>query len=136
MSGSFTFSDLTNTTGQIKFTFFGSTSFGAGMFDIDLSSFQTTDGDKITNIIWQGGLLSTGNFDTVSFNGTSAVFTGSTTTDFGGQGSTVVFDVTMSAVTPSAVPELSTWAMMVIGFASLGFAAYRVKRNRLDAAFA
>jgi hypothetical protein len=36
------------------------------------------------------------------------------------------------------VPESSTWAMMIIGFASLGFAAYRGKRkrNRLDAAVA
>jgi hypothetical protein len=35
----------------------------------------------------------------------------------------------------SAVPESSTWAMMIIGFASLGFAAYRGKRNNRDAAF-
>jgi hypothetical protein len=27
------------------------------------------------------------------------------------------------------VPEPSTWAMMVIGFAGLGIAGYRVKRN-------
>ena len=28
-------------------------------------------------------------------------------------------------VTPTAVPELSTWAMMLLGFAGLGFAAKR-----------
>ena len=39
----------------------------------------------------------------------------------------------VTSTTP--VPESSTWAMMIIGFASLGFAAYRAKRNRLDAAF-
>ena len=38
--------------------------------------------------------------------------------------------------TAAAAPESSTWAMMIIGFASLGFAAYRAKRNRLAAAFA
>jgi hypothetical protein len=38
--------------------------------------------------------------------------------------------------TPTAIPESSTWAMMIIGFASLGFAAYRGTRNRLDAALA
>jgi len=27
----------------------------------------------------------------------------------------------------TAVPELSTWAMMLLGFASLGFFAYRRK---------
>jgi hypothetical protein len=28
-----------------------------------------------------------------------------------------------------AVPELSTWAMMLLGFAGLGIAGYRVRRN-------
>jgi hypothetical protein len=31
--------------------------------------------------------------------------------------------------TISAVPEPSTWAMMILGFCSLGFMAYRRKRN-------
>ena len=35
----------------------------------------------------------------------------------------------------TAVPESSTWAMMLIGFATLGFAAHRGRRNRLAAAF-
>ena len=35
-----------------------------------------------------------------------------------------------------SVPEPSTWAMMIIGFASLGFAAYRGNRNRHDATLA
>jgi hypothetical protein len=30
----------------------------------------------------------------------------------------------------SAVPELSTWAMMIVGFASVGFMAYRRKGQR------
>lgn len=34
--------------------------------------------------------------------------------------------LTISAVT--AVPEASTWAMMILGFASVGFVAYRRKR--------
>jgi hypothetical protein len=36
--------------------------------------------------------------------------------------------VVLSAVAP--VPELSTWAMMVVGFAGLGFIGYRRSRNR------
>jgi PEP-CTERM motif len=33
----------------------------------------------------------------------------------------------------STVPEPSTWAMMLIGFASLGFAGYRTSRNSVAA---
>jgi len=33
-------------------------------------------------------------------------------------------------LTISAVPEPSTWAMMVLGFASIGFVAYRKKNRR------
>jgi hypothetical protein len=38
--------------------------------------------------------------------------------------------------TTSGIPESSTWAMMIIGFAFVGFSAYRAKRNRLDDAIA
>ena len=30
---------------------------------------------------------------------------------------------------PSAVPEPSTWAMMLLGFAGLGYAGYRASRR-------
>ena len=40
------------------------------------------------------------------------------------------FDVTTSSV--SAVPEPSTWAMMILGFAGIGFMAYR-RRNGAQA---
>ncbi len=40
-----------------------------------------------------------------------------------------------TSVTMSAIPELSTWAMMLAGFAGLGFAGYRrSRRNALPAA--
>lgn len=39
-------------------------------------------------------------------------------------GSKLVFDVTMNV---SAVPEPSTWAMMILGFLGVGFVAYRKK---------
>jgi hypothetical protein len=35
--------------------------------------------------------------------------------------------------TPPAVPELSTWAMMILGFLGLGFVAYR-RKNRMTLA--
>ncbi len=34
-----------------------------------------------------------------------------------------------TSVTMNAVPELSTWAMMLAGFAGLGFAGYRRSRQ-------
>jgi hypothetical protein len=37
------------------------------------------------------------------------------------------FDVGLDAVSVSAVPEPSTWAMMILGFAGVGFMAYRRK---------
>jgi PEP-CTERM motif len=40
---------------------------------------------------------------------------------------TLVIDVTTGSV--GAVPEPSTWAMMILGFAGLGFAGYRKSRK-------
>ena len=34
-----------------------------------------------------------------------------------------------TAVVAAAVPEPSTWAMMILGFAGVGFMAYRRKHN-------
>jgi len=39
------------------------------------------------------------------------------------------FDATFSATFTSAVPEPSTWAMLILGFAGVGFLAYRRKNN-------
>jgi hypothetical protein len=39
-----------------------------------------------------------------------------------------VVPIRFSAVTPSA-PEASTWAMMVLGFAGLGFMGWRGSRK-------
>jgi PEP-CTERM motif len=45
---------------------------------------------------------------------------------------TLVIDVTTGSV--GAVPEPSTWAMMILGFAGLGFMAYRRKHSAMLAA--
>ena len=36
--------------------------------------------------------------------------------------------ISLLTATASSVPEASTWAMLLLGFAGLGFAAYRVRR--------
>ena len=40
-----------------------------------------------------------------------------------------VLDVGLTGATISAVPEPSTWAMIILGFAGIGFLAYRRKQN-------
>jgi hypothetical protein len=43
-------------------------------------------------------------------------------------------DVTWNTTVLSGVPEASTWAMMLLGFAGLGFAGYRGQRKSLISA--
>jgi hypothetical protein len=51
--------------------------------------------------------------------------------DAKGNFSSISFDATQA--TP-AVPEASTWAMMILGFAGIGVLAYRRRRNGLATA--
>lgn len=120
MSGSFTFADVSTNSSTITFTFFGSTDgAGPGTFSIDLSNFVTTDGEHITGITYGSGNLAGGDFTSVSWNGSEAIFTGSTSTDYNAVGGrSIVFDVS------TAVPESKTWAMMLMGFIALGYAAH------------
>jgi hypothetical protein len=67
------------------------------------------------------------------WNGLTAVETGSTNYNFfdtptfaGGSGFGVGVGVQISAL---ATPEPSTWVMMGLGFASLGFAGWRAQRK-------
>jgi len=45
------------------------------------------------------------------------------------RGSTALYDVDLSAVPPSSMPEPSTWALMLIGFAGVGCVAYRRQKK-------
>jgi hypothetical protein len=53
----------------------------------------------------------------------------SSSAGFSNSGSTVLvgYGIFASSVAVAAVPEPSTWAMLLIGFAGIGFAAYRRK---------
>ena len=123
LSGAFFFADVSPGSSIITFTFFGGTEgAGPGSFSIALSDFSTTDGEKITAISLSptSGNLFPGDFSSVSWDGATATFTGSTATEYGAIGGrSVSFDVSMTAV-----PEPATWALMLMGFAGVGYAAY------------
>jgi hypothetical protein len=64
------------------------------------------------------------------WNGYTYTFTAPTTASFTldfdfASGSTPAKDVLLADVSISAVPEPSTWAMMILGFLGLGFLGYR-----------
>ena len=61
----------------------------------------------------------------VTFSGTAK------SVDFNGTADDIGFSaITLGSATP-VIPEPSTWAMMVVGFAGLGFAGYRAKRKNI-----
>ncbi len=67
--------------------------------------------------------------DGIGFSGVAHSVVWSGTADY------IAFaEITTNSVTPGGTPEPSTWAMMLLGFAGLGFAGYRASRK--NAAFA
>ncbi len=59
--------------------------------------------------------------------GSSAIAT------FSGDGASVGY-WNLTLYNSTAIPEPATWAMLMLGFASLGFAGYRASRNSAVAA--
>lgn len=125
VSGSFSFATVSPTLDTITFQFFGSTAgAGPGTFKIDLGNFVTLDGETITNVTHASGNLFSGDFTSVSWNGTDAVFTGSTSSDFDAVGGVrVVFDVD----TTGAVPEPASIALLLT---IAGFMAVKLWKRR------
>jgi hypothetical protein len=134
--GSFTFGQVTPTLDRITFRLSQlSQGGGPGSFTIDLGNFVTTDGETITGVNFNSGLSATlfsGTFNNVTWNGTDAVFTGSTSGSYiAFSGVSFVFDVTTE---PEMVPEPASFALLT--GALLGFGAirrYRTLRTRSSA---
>lgn len=127
VSGSFAFAHSTPTLDTITFTFFGAAVFAfTGSFSIDLGNFVTTDGETITGVTYDSGNFNIGDFSTVTWNGTDAVFTGNQVeSGFSGLGGVnIVFDVTTSS---AAVPEPTSLALLT--GAILGLGAIRLRRS-------
>jgi PEP-CTERM motif len=85
---------------------------GTETFTEDGDSTQKGDGSAIF-IGWSGGPIRT-----LEFEITAASSGGGGTSDFA-----------IGTVSLTSVPEPSTWAMMVIGFAGLGYVGYRASRR-------
>ena len=110
----------------------GAWSFTAAASGSSASTFD--DGTSVPGLIFSG--LSIGSYDT--FSQTFATTPGETygysfTFTQGHEGPNALMVTATAAAAPPAAPELSTWAMMLLGFVGLGFAGYRASRG-LEAA--
>ena len=67
--------------------------------------------------------------DGITFSGTAE------SVNFTGTANYIGFaEITLGSATPGGVPEPSTWAMMALGFAGLGFAGWRKSRPAISIA--
>jgi len=119
------FGDVSPTSATVTFSFIGSTRSPAEAFTVTLGNFTTTDGSTVTGISYASGGLATGSFALSSFDGTTATFEGSTTSNYNAiGGANVVFDVQLEpAVAPIPLP--APLALLVGGLAALGVAGRR-----------
>ena len=120
---------MTPVLSTMTFTFFGSTTGAAvGTFVLDLGNFVTTDGSTIANVSYSSGNLASGNFTSVSWDGTNALFTGTATNGFNAIGGrSVVFNVEM---VPAEVPEPATLTLTGMALAGFAIAARRRRRSQ------
>ena len=140
-SGIYKFDSSAQLTGTLTLT-------GSGPWVFQIGSTLTTASDSAiiapdngANVYWQVGTSATLGTST-AFEGTiiadvsDTLNTDATVVDgrvFALDGAVTLQDNTISVPT---VPEPSTWAMMLIGFAGLGFVGYRQRQKVADAASA
>jgi PEP-CTERM motif len=121
-------SQLGNTLDNTLFNFTGSVTVTTG------ETFTAGHDDGLTLII--GGQTVINDPGPTAFSTTPATYTGpSGTFAFQlvyGECCGAPGDLSISLPLTSAVPEPSTWAMMILGFFGVGFMAYRRKQNGLS----
>ena len=104
---------------------------GPGAFSEQLHRAYDTNGSAVENSIFNySGGLSASITSPFIYHVTSNDGGASDFSAFGASGNMSVDTLTVSLIPVSAVPEPSTWAMMIVGFASVGFMAYRRKGQR------
>ena len=130
LSGSFSFAQVTPTLDRITFRFQGFNGSATGAFTIELGDFVTTDGETITGITYNSGTLFSGDFSSVTWDGTDAVFTGTTPGSFiAFGGASIVFDVTTA---PASVSQPAS--LILLAGAVLGLGAVRFRRTNCRSA--
>jgi hypothetical protein len=111
---------------RLSFDIYAPANGRANTFDADFSTITLDGASGFTHVSGTAKSLGAGwtelSFSFASDGGPSAGF------QFTGLG-TPAADVVVDNFTVSAVPEASTWAMMLLGFCGLGFMAYRKKLN-------
>jgi hypothetical protein len=78
-------------------------------------------------VIGSGATTDSQGFTLVTLSGT--LNAGSNTLEFLGQSQFTDQTAFLENVSVAPVPELSTWAMMILGFTALGFISYRRKNS-------
>jgi PEP-CTERM motif len=122
---------LTLTDAYVYGTDLTSADFVSFTYSSGRATFDITSGDSP---VLEGGLNSDGSFDAADslavfipdglfVQASPGEWNAGTSLEIGDAGSIFMF-TNVTAPTP-AVPEPSTWAMMLIGFAGLGYAGYR-----------
>jgi PEP-CTERM motif len=140
VTGSFTLDTTTNTSYAVDLTVVGAggvnsgsltdpTQFGTGTYEVAPGVTDATynDGDPALQVYLTypagGGALFNGSFGSSSVGSYFSPTCGGEICGFPLSGTV------LNASIASAVPEPSTWAMMILGFAGIGFMAYRRKQG-------
>ena len=122
MAGVYSFADVDPSLSQITFHFAGSTFSADGSFSVLLSDFANP-GSMVTGVAFSSGNIGPNDFGFgVTWDGTTATFTGTTAPSFGDYfapgGRSATFNVTL-------VPEPSTCALLGAGLAVLAVGGKR-----------
>ena len=96
---------------------------------IDFTFNHVGGGSDATTVSLIGGVFGLQTFNFAETNLVSVVFTPVSTS-----GGWIQFDNVGVGASVGAVPEPSTWAMMVLGFCGVGFMTYRRRNQALNAA--